>query len=73
MVTRYERIYPPSWADKNDPKCPECGHTMFYVGTAKYFKKETDFNTSVDETALVEHKVYQCSTCRRLFKEIMEG
>ncbi len=70
MVTEYERVYPPSYTDKRDPKCPECGDPMFYVGKATHFRKGTDFKGTVDKTALEDRKLYQCVTCRRLYGEI---
>jgi len=62
-MAKYERIYPPSWHDRHDPNCPECGASgkLFYVG----------MTTELNRGEFKQHKLYQCSTCRRLFQEIL--
>ena len=61
-MTDYERIYPPSWCDKHDPRCPECGvdGTLFYVGVRH----------ELNQGEIKQHKLFQCSTCRRLYQEV---
>ena len=55
----YERIYPPSYEDKHNPKCPECLEFMFYVGLTHELRKGE----------FLQHKLYRCGECRRLYRE----
>lgn len=68
-MTIYERIYPPSYTSKDDPKCPECGERMFYVGLTTELRVKR-WDMPVDKSNFVEHKLYQCGTCRRLYQQL---
>ncbi len=61
-MANFDRIYSPAWSDKHDPRCPECGETMFYVGIASELSKGE----------VLKRKLYQCGTCCRLYQERKE-
>ncbi len=64
----YERIYPPDYTDKRDPKCPDCGEPMFYVGVTAQLSMPQR-GQPLDKSNIMEYKLYQCVTCRKLFQE----
>ncbi len=61
-MIKYERVYPPGWQDKHDPRCPECGAAglLFYVG----------MGLELTQGAIKQPKLFQCSTCLGLYREV---
>ena len=59
-IKTYERVLLNDYDDSHGLPCPECGSFLCWVGTHPELK----------QGILINHKMFQCRGCLKLFKEV---